>query len=152
MKTSPLRLAIMASLVSATFPGFAVAAEEPVVTLEPFEPSYKAGDKFSHPKEVVAPRFLWPVEMRRSAISGETIILVELDGHGQAKRLATLYSTHPLFARSAIQALKKARWDSTGTDWFYCKIIFDITKEEPILESSVERSRRRTLDEQARHD
>ena len=129
MKKSLLRLAIMAILASAAS---AVAAEEPVVTLDPFEPSYKAGDKFSHPKEVVAPRFLWPFEMRRSAISGETVILVELDGHGRAKRLATLYSTHPLFARSAIEALKKARWDSTSTDWFYYKIIFDITKEEPI--------------------
>jgi hypothetical protein len=131
MKTSTRRLTIAVILASATFVGFAIAAEEPAVTLEPFEPSYKAGDKFSHPKEVVAPRFLWPFEMRRSAISGEAVILVELDGHGQAKRLATLYSTHPLFARSAIQALKKARWDSSSTDWFYYKVVFDITKEEP---------------------
>ena len=74
--------------------------------------------------------------MRRGAISGGTVILVELDGHGQAKRLATLYATHPLFARSATQALKKARWDSTSTEWFYDKVIFDITKDEPNSERS----------------
>lgn len=131
MKTSMLTWVALSALAVAALVRMADAKEEPVVTLEPFEPGYKAGDKFSHPKEVVAPRFLWPFEMRRSAISGETVILVELDGHGRAKRLATLYATHPLFARSAIEALKEARWDSTAADWFYYKVTFDITKEEP---------------------
>ena len=131
MKTSAVRLALLATLVVAPFGRAADAEKEPIITFEPFEPGYKAGDKFSHPKEVVAPRFLFPFEMRRSAISGEAVIMVELDGHGRAKRLATLYCTHPLFARSAIQALTKARWDSKATDWFYYKAVFDVTKEEP---------------------
>ena len=130
MKTSMLKLTAMAVLTAATL-ARAIYAAEPAVTLEPFEPSYKGGDKFSHPKEVVAPRFLWPFEMRRGAISGEVVVLVELDGRGGAKRLATLYSTHPLFTRSAMEALKLARWDSSSTDWFYYKVVFDVEKEEP---------------------
>ncbi|MDR0902939.1 MAG: energy transducer TonB [Opitutaceae bacterium] len=131
MKTSMLKLITVFVLIAMTSIHAVHAAGEPVVILEPFEPSYKAGDKFSRPKEVVAPRFLWPYEMRRNAISGEVVVLVELDGCGRAKRLATLYSTHPLFTKSAIQALKQARWDSTGTDWFYYKVIFDVEKEKP---------------------
>jgi len=131
MKISVLKLTVVAFLPAMTFVCGARIADEPEVTLEPFEPSYKAGDKFSRPKEVVAPRFLWPFEMRRGAISGEVVVLVELDGHGKAKRLATLYTTHPLFAISAIEALKKAQWDSADTDWFYYKVVFDVTEEEP---------------------
>ena len=128
MTPSTLRCAVLFGLIGVAL---ARAEDTPAVTFEPFEPSYKAGDKFIRPKEVVAPRFLWPFEMRRGAISGEAVILVELDGHGRAKRLATLYCTHPLFARSAIEALKKAKWDSASEDWFYYKVTFDIEKEEP---------------------
>jgi TonB family protein len=130
MKPSILSVTVIA-IFSAILVGAAIAAEEPKVALEPFEPSYKSGDKFSSPKEVVAPRFLWPFEMRRSAISGEVVVLVELDGRGRAKKLSVLSSTHPLFAKSAIEALKIARWESTTTDWFYYRAVFDITKEEP---------------------
>jgi len=131
MKASRLTLLAFGISVAAMSAGAAPAGKELLVTSEPFEPSYKAGDKFKHPREVIAPRFLWPFEMRRGAISGEVVVLVELDGKGRAKRLATLYSTHPLFTRSAIQALRAAQWDSTVKDWFYYKVVFDIEKEEP---------------------
>lgn len=127
-----LRLALMLICLSVLSPFRAAeAVQEPVVVLEPFEPSYggcyKWDDKFSHPEEIIAPRFLYPFEMRRAAIDGEAGVLVEIDGEGYPKRLSILYSTQIEFSRAAITALKKARWKTTrGSVWFYYKAVYRI--------------------------
>jgi hypothetical protein len=106
---------------------------EPQVTFEPFEPApqefFRAEDKFAHPKAIIAPKFLWPFEIRRHVgayLPAEAVILVRLDGHGHAKTLRALSAPHRAFARSAIFALEKAQWDCSWEAWFYYKAVFTL--------------------------
>ena len=108
--------------------------QEPIVVLEPFEPSdvdcYKWNDKFSHPEELIAPQFFYPFEMRRGGISGEVVVLVQIDNRGYPRKLKILYATQRLFALDAIRALKKARWNPEPNRfghsdvWFYYKAVY----------------------------
>ena len=100
----------------------------------PFEPScedfFYCQDKFRHPAELVPPKFLYPFEMRRSAIDGEAVILVKIDDSGHPQKLSVLYGTHQLFIRSAIFALEKARWAAgRGNVCFYYKAVFTLKDE-----------------------
>lgn len=117
------------------------AAEAPTiphVVAEPFEPPierfFAPHDKFAHPPETVAPRFSFPFEFRRgggAVTPGEVIILVQLDGHGSPKTLKVLASRHEHFTRSAIAALRKAKWDSVAECWFYYRHIYALEEDKP---------------------
>jgi hypothetical protein len=104
--------------------------KEPQINWEPFEPPvsefYNQGNKFEHPPEIIAPHFLWPFEMRRSIITGETVVLVQIDSTGLPERISVFSSTDKLFTRSTIFAIKKARWKAgIGGMWFYYRAVFD---------------------------
>jgi len=108
--------------------------QEAVVTLEPFEPPreecFDWGNKYSHPKEIIAPIFSEPSEMQRAGVDGEVLVLVQIDENGFPKRLSVLSSTNDMFSRAAILDLKKARWGTSpnvhGVSgvWFYYRAIF----------------------------
>ena len=107
--------------------------ETPQISWEPFEPPasafYNQRDKFAHPPEIIPPTFLWPFELRRSIILGETITLVQIGRDGCPRRIAVLSSTDKLFTRSTILALEKARWTAgVGDVWFYYRTVFDPEK------------------------
>ncbi|OIQ85599.1 hypothetical protein GALL_325360 [mine drainage metagenome] len=84
------------------------------VTLEPFLPPdedcWNLADKFSHPKEIIPPQFIYPFEYHSGWALGEATVLVQIDEYGYPKRLAVLSSSGDVPARLAIAALKKARW------------------------------------------
>src|SRR2546430_3617935 len=107
------------------------APVEPEVLTAAFEPPlgdfFKSDDKFAHPPETTAPRFLFPFEFRRhggAVTPAEVVILVQLDGHGHAKKLKVLTGSYEPFTRSAIDALKKAQWDSAREVWFYYRHVY----------------------------
>lgn len=112
------------------------AADAPTaveVMQNPFEPKreefFAPTNKFAHPPEVIAPRFQWPFEFRRgggAVANSEVVILVQLDGKGHAKVLRVLSSPFDPFTRSAIDALKKAKWDSSSTCWFYYRHVYTL--------------------------
>ena len=121
------------------------APQKPVVILTPFEPPYSEfynpNDKFAHPKEIIAPRPLWPFEKRGpdSVEIGEVVVLVQLNTKGFARRIAVLASTDPLFTRDTIFALEKARWEPLPREvWFYYRAHFDfmqMLEKEPNQET-----------------
>ena len=105
------------------------------VNAVPFEPPtqdfFNTEDKFAHPTEIIAPRFLFPFEFRRhggAVTPAEVVILVQLDGHGRAKKLRVLSSRHEHFTQSAIRALKLAKWDTTNEAWFYYKHVYTLAE------------------------
>ena len=109
------------------------AAVDPQVCAVPFEPPivdfFRMDDRFAHPPELIAPRFLFPFEFRRgggAVTPGEVVILVQLDGRGRAKQLKVLSSRHEFFTRSALEALKKAKWDSASESWFYYRHVYTL--------------------------
>jgi hypothetical protein len=127
----------MKALVPILFLAFsahaATAPTSPEVTTAVFEPPaaefFKAEDKFAHPPEIIAPQFLFPFELRRhggALVPAEVIVLVQLDGKGRAKTLKVLSSRHDIFTQSALDALKKAKWDSTREAWFYCRASYTL--------------------------
>ncbi len=124
----------LVAILFLTLSAYAASARaEPEVSATPFEPPasefFKQEDKFAHPPEIIAPRFLFPFELRRHAGSltpAQVIVLVQLDGKGQAKSLKVLASRHEMFTQSAIAALKKAKWDSTSESWFYYRASYTL--------------------------
>jgi hypothetical protein len=111
----------------------AEAVKRPQINWDPFEPPasefFNKGDKFAHPPEIIAPSFLWPFEMRRGMVWGETIALVQIDRDGYPQKISVLSSTDTLFTRSTIFGLEKARWKAgIGDVWFYYKAVFDPKK------------------------
>jgi hypothetical protein len=85
--------------------GYAAEPSPPFVNEKPFEPPVTA-----HPREIVAPQFLFPFELRRGAgaISpGEVVVLVQTDTSGNPKTLLVLSSRHEIFTRAAVRLLKK---------------------------------------------
>jgi hypothetical protein len=125
--------ALLSVLVLSVAVHAAETPAEPRVVLAPFEPPaenfFKKEDKFARPREIVAPQFLFPFEFRRhggAVAPTEVIVLVQLDGTGKAKTLKVQSSRYEPFARSAIEALKKAKWDSPDDVWFYYRHVFTI--------------------------
>lgn len=118
-------------------------ATEVRVELTPFEPPYAASfdwkDKFAHPKEIEAPKYVYPEEMRRAGISGEVVALVVLKPDGTPERISILYDTmersvdYPgvYFSTAVIEGLKKARWGplKKAPIWFYVKTTFELIEE-----------------------
>lgn len=107
------------------------APQKAEVDWTPFEPPcqdfFSCQDKFRHPAELVSPQFLYPFEMRWSAIDGEVVVLVKIDDTGKPKRLSVLSGTHQLFIRSTIFALETARWATgQGNVCFYYKAVFTL--------------------------
>ena len=106
------------------------------VDATPFEPAYetffKWEDKYCHPREVMAPKFLYPFEMRRGGMSGEVVVLVQIDAKGKPQRLSVLYGTHSLFIESALKGLEKAQWEAQPNKFgrqdtcFYNKAVFAV--------------------------
>jgi hypothetical protein len=103
------------------------------VATVPFEPAreefFEPKDKFAHPPEVVAPVCKWPFEFRRgggAVADSEVVVLVQLDGKGRAKVLRVLASPYESFSISTIDALKKARWDSSRSCWFYYRHVYTL--------------------------
>lgn len=135
----PFLIFVIAAVTVAGWLRAAEPAKEPVVTLEPFEPPlgecWNLDDKFSHPTEIVAPKFLYPFEMRRAAIDGEVGVLVQINERGYAKRLSILYSTLNVFSNAAIRALKQAQWKAEPNrhgrmdTWFYYKVVYRIDEK-----------------------
>lgn len=119
-------LALLVTLARADVP-----TKKPEVDWTPFEPPcedfFYCRDKFRHPAELLPPKFLYPFEMRRAAIDGEAVVLVKIDDAGYPQKLSVLYGTHPLFIRSAVFALEKARWATgQGNVSFYYKAVFTL--------------------------
>jgi hypothetical protein len=118
-------------------------AAEIGVELTPFEPPLAASfdwkDKFAHPREIEAPRYVYPEEMRRAGIAGEVVALVVLKLDGTPERISILYDTmersvdYPgvYFSTAVIEGLKKARWDplKKAPVWFYVKTTFELIEE-----------------------
>jgi hypothetical protein len=118
-------------------------AAEVGVELTPFEPPLSASfdwkDKFAHPKELEAPKYVYPEEMRRAGIAGEAVALVVLKLDGTPERISILYDTmersadYPgvYFSTAVIEGLKKARWvpPKKAPVWFYVKTTFELIEE-----------------------
>lgn len=113
----------------------------PTVIATPFEPldvdAYEYGNKFAEPAAITAPVFLYPYELKRSAIDGEVVVLVQIDQEGVPEKLAVLSATDQIFIRSAIDGLLKARWTPVTKNgkkeavWFYRRVRFRISDEKP---------------------
>jgi len=137
MKHTNMRTIILCVCLACVAAGRASA--QVAVTAEPFEPvsveAYDHKDKFAGPKMLVAPAALYPFEMRRSAISGEVIVLVQIDQYGAPSRLAVLSTTNEVFIRYALAALLQSSWAPVVVSgkakpvWFYHRVVFDITRE-----------------------
>jgi hypothetical protein len=111
----------------------AASGTEPEVLALPFEPLaahfFKPGDKFAHPPEVTAPKYLFPFDGRRHAgslVPAEVIVLVQLNGKGFAKTLKVLSSTQEMFTNATLTALKKAQWNCSDEIWFYCRAVYTL--------------------------
>ena len=124
---------ILAALLLALVARAADAPPGIEVRATPFEPKreefFVPSDKFAHPPEVIAPRFQWPFEFRRhggAVANSEVVILVQLDGKGRAKVLRVLSSPYEPFSVSAIEDLKRAKWDSSRTCWFYYRHVYTL--------------------------
>ena len=130
------RSAKMKNLLFTLFTVAAVQAAEPppaVTNEKPFEPTreafFDASDKFVHPRELIAPKFLMPAEGRHgigAAVPAEVVVLVQADASGFAKSLYVLSSNHAFFAHQAIAALQKARWECSKETWFYYRAQYSI--------------------------
>jgi hypothetical protein len=126
-----------------TVVSFSALAAEVAIDLAPFEPPYARcfdwKDKFAHPKEIIAPKYVYPEEMRRAGIDGEVVALVTLKSDGTPERISILYDTHErsaeypeiYFSAAVIDGLKKAKWVSTkqGSVWFYTKVKFVLVEK-----------------------
>jgi hypothetical protein len=131
---------LIALVMICTLVRAADTSTEVQVDTTPFEPPaidfYCAKDKFAHPPEKVAPRFLLPYEPRLGhglggLLPAEVIILVHVDSQGLPKQLKVLSSTHNVFARVAIFSLQKARWDVNGESWFYYRHVYTFDDDQP---------------------
>ncbi len=113
--------------------GSTVAAGEsgtaPVVTSQAFEPPlsecFDTTDKFRQPALLATPTIRWP-SMRRSGPAPQVVLLVQLDERGYAKRLSVLSSNEEAFSLAAIEGLKRARWQTAKSVWFYVDVNFAV--------------------------
>lgn len=117
-------------------------AEPPIVTLQPFLPPdsecWDLADKFSHPKEMIPPKFEYPRFVFRSQFAlGEATILVQIDEFGYPKRLSVVSCDSEIPARLGIEALKKARWWTEANRsgrygvWFFYKAAYPAPPDLP---------------------
>jgi len=126
----------MKSLLLILFAVVAVQAAEqawPLVNEKPFEPQrgafFSKYDKFAHPRELVAPKFLIPAMGRGgigAAMPAEVVVLVQTDVNGYAKSLFVLSSDVQFFTHATIDALRQSRWDCSQETWFYYRARYSI--------------------------
>jgi hypothetical protein len=110
--------------------------------LSSFEPRYgdcfKWDDKFAHPKERVAPAYVYPHLKRHAGVVGEVVVLVELAVDGTPSKISVLYDTDApdlSFSSSVVAGLKDARWESQKKSgvWFYYKVDFELlSRGDPV--------------------
>jgi hypothetical protein len=107
--------------------------DAPSVSIQPFEPSsedcWNLADKFSHPRELVAPDFAYPrFKIHSGYALGGATVLVQIDEFGFPRRLSVLSSTDKFVSKLAIEALEKARWWTEPNRfgklgvWFYYRV------------------------------
>ena len=97
---------------------------------------YPAEAKVPEPKKVAEPKVLFPLGMKRSAISGKVVLCVKIDEAGYAVRIAVKESTNEVFDRYAIAHALQTVWESSPkykndlfqTAWFESEVVFDVEK------------------------
>jgi len=110
-----------------------------IVNATPFEPmdvsAYDYQNKFAEPAVVSEPKFVYPYELKRSAIDGEVIVLVQIDQEGKPEKLSILSASSRVFISAAIDGLLNAKWAPAARYgrpervWFYRRIPFRISDD-----------------------
>ncbi len=107
----------------------------PLVDAEADSVLYSENAKVPEPKKVAEHEVLYPLELKRSAISGKVTLYVKVNEAGCPVRIAVKESTQEVFERYAIAHVLQTIWEPASKNdglqepWFETNVVFGPGKE-----------------------
>jgi hypothetical protein len=95
---------------------------------------YPPEAKVPEPNKAAKAEVVYPLELRRSAISGKVVLCIKVNKTGCPARIGVKESTNDVFVRYAIARALQTTWESNTKNngrqeaWFESEVVFDITK------------------------
>jgi len=95
---------------------------------------YPPEAKVPEPKKMAEAAVIYPLELRRSAISGKVVLYIKINETGCPIRIAVKESTNEVCDRYAIAHALQTTWESNPKNdglqaaWFESEVVFDIIR------------------------